>query len=282
MNPELSRSGTNVLGRVFVVTGGTQGLGLEVARVLKEQGAGGLVLVSRSESKGEEACAELSSEKTKCTFVKADLSVVEDASSVIEKAASAMKDLGLNEPISGLVNAAATTSRGNLLTTTAEDFDWQMALNVRAPFLVSQGAAKYFIANQVRGASIVNICSVASKGGAPFIMAYSASKAALACLTKNNAAELAPHNIRVNAINMGWCLTDNEDKLQQKTNGPDWHKEADAGVPIGRILRPKDVATTVNFLLSSASNMMTGSILDLHPEFADGMLSLVADEETGR
>ena len=128
----------------------------------------------------------------------------------------------------------------------------------------------------VRG-SVVNICSVASYGGAPFVMAYSASKAALVALTKNNAAELAPKHIRVNGINMGWCYTTNEDKLQTVQAGGDetWISRADESVPLGRILRPRDVAVAVGYLLSDASSMMTGAILDLHPEFAHGMLSLL-------
>uniref|UniRef100_A0A6V2PCJ6 Ketoreductase domain-containing protein n=1 Tax=Ditylum brightwellii TaxID=49249 RepID=A0A6V2PCJ6_9STRA len=279
LNPKLSATGLGVSGRVFVITGGTQGLGLAIARYLKGNGAAGLVLVSRSKEKGEKVCKELEENTCVVKFVAADLGNTEDASSVIAKAAEAMSGVG---PISGLVNAAATTGRGNLLTTTAEDFDIQMALNVRAPFLVSQGAAKHMIENKVRGGSIVNICSVAALGGAPFIMAYSASKAALAAMTKNNAAELAPKGIRVNGVNMGWCLTENEDKLQRKNSGDDWAVKADAGVPIGRILRPEDVAATVGFLLSDASAMMTGSVLSLHPEYSDGMLSLVADEDEGR
>ena len=257
---------------------------------MKDQGAAGLVLISRSADKGETVCQELSTDGCTCVFVKADLSSAEDASGVIDKASTAITESSCpTKTITGLVNAAATTSRGNLLTTTADDFDWQMALNVRAPFLVSQGFAKYLInmndsndGSAAVGGSIVNICSVAAKGGAPFIMAYSAAKAALVCMTKNNATEMARYGIRVNGVNMGWCLTDNENALQTKTNGPNWAQEADAGVPIGRILRPRDVAATVGFLLSSASNMMTGSIIDLHPEYADGMLSLVADEATGR
>ena len=126
---------------------------------------------------------------------------------------------------------------------------------------------------------MVNIASVASHGGAPFIMAYSVSKAALVALTKNNAAELAPRRIRVNAVNMGWCYTDNEDKLQKANTGDEkWIEKADAGCPLGRILRPADVASTVCFLLSSASSMMTGSVIELHPEFSEGMLSLAANE----
>uniref|UniRef100_A0A7S2HYS1 Ketoreductase domain-containing protein n=1 Tax=Helicotheca tamesis TaxID=374047 RepID=A0A7S2HYS1_9STRA len=281
LNPTLSATNLDVTGRVFVVTGGTQGLGLAIARFLKGNGAAGLVLVSRSQAKGEKVCKELQGDDGSCTvaFVSADLSKAEDASAVVPKAAEAMSGVG---PISGLVNAAATTGRGNLLTTTAEDFDMQMALNVRAPFLVSQGVAKHMIENNVKGGSIVNICSVAALGGAPFIMAYSAAKAALSSMTKNNAAELAPKGIRVNGVNMGWCLTENEDKLQRQNSGDDWAEKADAGVPIGRILRPEDVAATVGFLLSDASAMMTGSVVGLHPEYSDGMLSLVADENEGR
>ena len=80
-----------------------------------------------------------------------------------------MKDISL---ISGIVNAAAVTFRGNLMSTTAESFDIKFAINVRTPFLITQGAAKHMMENNVRG-SIVNIFSVAAKGGAPFIMEYS-------------------------------------------------------------------------------------------------------------
>lgn len=275
LNPPFSTPQLSVTGRVFVITGGSQGLGLAIARLLKEQGAAGLVLVSRSKDKGEGACSELNGGGSICVWIQADLSEAEDTSSVISKAAEAMKDVG---PISGLVNAAATTARGNLFTTTADDFDLQMNINVRAPFLITQAAAKHMIEAGVEGGSIVNIASCAAHGGAPFIMAYSSAKAALVVLTKNNAAELAPHKIRVNAINMGWTLTDNEDKIQQTEHpdGANWLQSADAGVPLGRILRPQDVATTVLFLLSDASAMMTGSILELHPEWSDGMISTSA------
>ncbi len=237
--------------------------------------------MSRSQAKGEKVCSEIQSENTNCVvkFVGADLSKAEDAMAVAPKAADAMKDVG---PISGLVNAAATTERGNLLNTTPESFDWQMAVNVRSPFLVTQGIAQHMIDNQVKGGSVVNIISNCANGGAPFIMAYSASKAALQAMTKNNAAELAPKGIRVNGVNMGWCATENEDKLQTSVNGSGWLDQADAGVPLGRILRPDDAAATVGFLLSDASSMMTGSVLALHPEYPEGLISTVANEEEGR
>ena len=274
--PPLSTPQLNVTGRVFVITGGSQGLGKAIAFVLKGQGAKGLVLVSRSADKGMEARRELDGDGCTCVWIQADLSQSKEASAVIPKAVELMKSVG---PISGVVNAAATTARGNLFTTTADDFDLQMAINVRAPFLITQAAAKHMIDSNVQGGSIVNIASCAAHGGAPFIMAYSAAKAALVVLTKNNAAQLAPHKIRVNAINMGWTFTDNEDVIQRSEHaeGNNWLQHADKGVPLGRILRPQDAASTVAFLLSNASAMMTGTILELHPEWADGMISTSAE-----
>lgn len=278
LKPPLSSASVDVSGRVFVVTGGTQGLGLECARHLKRLGAAGLVLVSRSEGRGKTACEELNDDSCRCTFIPADLSRPDEASSVIPRAIEVMRDIA---PITGVVNAAAITERGNLFTTTADAFDLQMAINVRAPFLITQAAARHMVEEAVRG-SIVNICSVASLGGAPFVMAYSASKAALVNLTKNNAAELAPKGVRVNGVNMGWCLTENEDKLQRQHSGDDWAERADDTVPLGRILRPADVAASVGFLLSDASTMMTGAVLELHPEFAPGMLSLLDEDGAAR
>jgi len=138
---------------------------------------------------------------------------------------------------------------------------------------VTQSAAKHMMDRKVtRGiGSVVNICSVAAKGGAPFILGYSCAKSALVTLTKNNAAELSRHGIRVNGVNMGWTLTENEHKLQSQVHdNEEWWRKADEGVPLGRILRPADVATTVLFLLSGASVMMTGSILGEYPTSIDG------------
>ena len=280
LNPPLSSPGYDVTGRVFLITGGTQGLGLGIARQLKERGAKGLVVVSRNAQKGGEVVDELTTRDGTCIchFLQADLGIHEQAQAVIPKAVDIMQAVG---PISGVVNAAAITARGNLQTTTVDGFDIQMAINVRAPFLITQAASKHMIASNVRG-SIVNISSCAAHGGAPFIMAYSVSKAALNALTLNNAHELAPHGIRVNSINMGWCVTENETALQTAAMGDDWTAKADAGVPLGRILRPEDVAATVGFLLSDSSSMMTGNCINLHPEYPHGMLSLLDDETKGR
>merc|ERR1711959_782540 len=204
-----------------------------------------------------------------CTayFVEADMTKPE---SLQAAAADAIKVLGGR--VDGLVNAAGSTERGNMLDTTVEMFDKQFDTNTRAPFILSQVVAKHMVEQKCRG-SIVNISSIAAKGGAPFIMAYSASKAALNTLTQNNATELAQHGIRMNAINMGWTYTDNENALMVKKAGPNWLSTADAQMPLRRLMRPVDVACTACFLVSPAAQMMTGNVLDLHPDTALGMLS---------
>merc|ERR1711977_804981 len=154
-------------------------------------------------------------------FVEADMANPE---SIQKAAAEAIEVLGGR--VDGLVNAAGTTDRGNMMDTTVEMFNKQFDTNTRAPFLLSQAVAKHMIEQKSRG-SIVNVSSLAAKGGAPFIMAYSASKAALNTLTQNNATELAPHGIRMNAINMGWTYTENENALMVAKGGPDWLSSAD-------------------------------------------------------
>ena len=320
LSPPIASNSLSVQGQYFVITGGTQGLGFAIAQQLKRNGAAGLVLVSRSVQKGQAAVAALQSPSCcRVWHVVADLRDAEQASNVMAQAEQVIHNDNNNNDnhnndeivITGLVNAAAITDRGNLFSTTATDFDAPMQVNVRAPFLLTQAFANHLlqrraalsaathaanaassssqenadtatIPNRLPQGSIVNIASCASYGGAPFIMAYSVSKAALVALTKNNAHELAPHNIRVNAINMGWCATDHEHEIQRCLRGDQWLPRADAGVPLGRILRPADVAVTVNYLLSSASSMTTACILELHPEFPHGMLALADQEPTSR
>ncbi|CAM9656612.1 unnamed protein product, partial [Choristocarpus tenellus] len=108
---------------------------------------------------------------------------------------------------------------------------------------------------------------VTAHGGLTKVSTYSVSKAALNAMTKIHAHELRSSRIRVNAINVGWTLTDNEHVVQTEEMGTvDWLQQADKGHAMGRLLRPVDVAATVGHLLSDASLMITGTVVDLHPE----------------
>jgi NAD(P)-dependent dehydrogenase (short-subunit alcohol dehydrogenase family) len=113
------------------------------------------------------------------------------------------------------------------------------------------------------GGSIVNIITMASHGGEPVLTGYSASKGALATLTRNAGYQLQPDRIRVNGLNIGWTATDGEHAVQTGTGAAeDWQAAADASRPLGRLLRPGDIAPMVTYLLSDAATMVTGSVID--------------------
>ena len=253
-------------GKVVIVTGGTSGLGRCIAILCAGAGARGVLVTGRDAARGAEVVAKINREWGEAAFVAVDLGDETAATKIMDAAIAAFGTVDL------LVNsAAACFPRGDLETTSPELWDTMMTTNVKAPFLITQALARHLKQRRARGA-VVNIGSCAAHGGAPFILAYSCSKAALACFTKNTAAELRPHGIRVNQVNMGWCLTEAEDRGQSATN-PNWLSEADAASPSGRILRPEDTAASVVHLLSESASMVTGAILDISPDMLPGIMS---------
>ena len=281
--PPLStlRVDDSLKGKAVIITGGTSGLGRCIAIACARAGARGILVTGRNATRGGETLDTIAREVVAAhgpsgvpsceicarAFVAVDLADGEAAATKIMDAA--VREFGT---VDLLVNsAAACFPRGDLETTTPELWDTMMDTNVKAPFLLTQALARHLKQRRARGA-VVNIGSCAAHGGAPFILAYSCSKAALACFTKNTAAELRPHGIRVNQVNMGWCYTEAEDRGQRQTN-ENWLAEADAASPSGRILRPEDTAASVLHLLSEASAMVTGAILDISPDMLPGIMS---------
>lgn len=245
-------------GKIAVVTGGTQGLGAAIARLLAERGAAGLVTCGRNAEKGNTVAESITAD-TGCDvrFVRADLARVEDCREVIGAADAAFGRLD------ALVNAAAITDRGTILDTSPELFDQMFAINVRAPFFLMQEAAKLMRRDKIEGA-MVNIASMSSKAGQPFIAAYCASKGALATLTRNTAYALMRDRIRVNGLNIGWMASEGEDRIQREYHGAadDWLEKAAAAQAFGRLIDPNEVARAVAFLVSEESGLMTGSMVD--------------------
>ena len=243
-------------GKVAVVTGGTQGLGAAVARLFARAGAAGIVTCGRNAGNGRAVAGEIEKASgTPVQFVRADLAVVEDVRRVTAEADGRFGRVDI------LVNAAALTDRGNLLNATPEFFDRLIAVNLRAPFFLMQDAAKVMMREGAQGA-IVNIGSVSSRAGQPFLAPYSTSKGALATLTRNSGFALMRNGIRVNQLDIGWMASDNEIALQaEETGDPDWMEKAVAGLPFGRLLDPDEVARAVLWLASGDSGMMTGSVI---------------------
>jgi len=244
-------------GRFAVVTGGTQGLGEAIASDFVERGAKGIVICGRNVDKGRAVAERLTKRGCRTEFVRADLSSVADCRQVIAAADRAFGRVDV------LVNAAAITDRGTIFDTSPELFDTMFAVNVRAPFFLTQDAVKIMRRESVSG-SVVNILSMSAHGGQSFIVAYCASKGALATLTKNVAFSLMRYRIRVNGLCIGWMDTPGEDRIMRLYHGAQdgWKEQAEAKLPMGRLLKVDEVARAVAFLASGESGMMTGSIID--------------------
>ena len=243
-------------GRAYLVTGGTQGIGAAAALALAEAGAGGVVICGRNREGGAKVKAAIEAAGAECEYVPADLARVDDC-----RALSAACDKRFGR-LDGLVNAAGITDRGTIEDTSVELWDRMFAVNVRAPFILMQDSIALMRRDAIAG-GIVNIITMSSHGGQPFITAYSASKGALATLTKNVAHAVRFDRIRVNGINMGWADTPGEHQVKMGEGLPaDWLAQAEAEQPFGRLLKPADVARLCVFLLGPQSGVMTGSLID--------------------
>jgi NAD(P)-dependent dehydrogenase (short-subunit alcohol dehydrogenase family) len=244
--------------RIAVVTGSTQGLGEAIARrLIADNMIGGLVICGRNTERGRRLAGELTGLRCRTEFVAADLTRVEDCRRVIDAAQKTFDRLDY------LVNSAATSERGTILDSSPDLFDRIVALNVRAPFFLMQGALRLMLERKTAG-SIVNILSMSSHGGQPFLSPYSMSKGALATLTRNVANSVLKDRIRVNGLNLGWMDTPGEAVVQQRFHdaGDDWLEKAERDQPLGRLVKPAEVAQVVAFLLSERAGLMTGSIID--------------------
>lgn len=244
-------------GRVAIVTGSTSGIGKAAAQLLARLGAR-VVVTGRDSERGEAVVEAIAGDGGQATFVEADLLDVEGCRRLIASATDAFGRLDV------LVNNAADTSRGDVRSTTVDDWDRIQALNLRAPFILLQAAVEVFD-RQGEGGSIVNIGSINAYIGEPKLTAYSTAKGGLMTLTKNAAAQLNASRIRVNQINAGWTLTEGEDKVKREDEGKgdDWLDEAVKTRPFGRLLEPIEIAYAVAYFASDASACVTGSVLDV-------------------
>ena len=233
-----------------------RGLGEAIAQRAAARGAAGITICGRNQDRGAEVAAALEAMDCPALYVPADLARADDCRNVID---AHEKRFG---QLFGLANVAASTARGTLESTTADEWDHMLAVNARAPFLLMQRAVKV-MKQSGHGGSIVNISSISGHGGQPFLTAYCSSKGALDILTKNAAHSLLAARIRVNSLRIGWMATPAEHEIQLKDGNPDnWLEQADASSPFGAILRPGNVAKLVVHLFSDDSMPMTGSLID--------------------
>jgi NAD(P)-dependent dehydrogenase (short-subunit alcohol dehydrogenase family) len=240
-------------GRTALVTGGSRGLGLQIAEALGEQGAK-LVLSSRKQSELDDAVAHLKTLGIEATGIAADLGTVEGVAPLVE---AAMKSLGA---IDILVNNAGATWGAPAEDHPVEAWEKVMNLNVRGIFLVSQAVGRASMIPRKSG-RIISVASIAGfKGNAPDTMktlAYNTSKGAVVNFTRALAAEWGPYNINVNAIAPGFFPS-------KMTKGVIAQFGADnlaSRAPLGRIGDDEDLKGAALLFASDAGKHITGQIL---------------------
>jgi NAD(P)-dependent dehydrogenase (short-subunit alcohol dehydrogenase family) len=244
-------------GTVALITGGTQGLGLAIARRLVREGARSIVVSGRNEARGEDAAAQIVAMGADARFIRADVSQVEDCLQLIAKSLEAFPNLN------ALVNSAASTSRGSLVDSSLEVWQENYDTNVRGPFLLMQALTRSLLERGAPG-SVVNILSISAHCGQSFLAPYASSKAALAVLTRNAANAHRRDRIRFNGIMTGWMDTPGETATQKAFHGAgdDWLAKAEAAQPMGQLVKPEQLAVLATYMLSPESGVMTGSLVD--------------------
>ena len=235
-------------GKVAIVTEGNTGLGQ--AYVVELAKAGADLFVVTYDRAWDETRAMVEAEGRKVEFFQADLTDRTQVSKTVEECIKVYGKIDI------LVNNAGTIRRGPLLEYKDEDWDAVMAINIDSVYHLSQDVAKVMV-KQGAG-KIINIASMLAFQGGKFVPPYTASKHAVAGITKAFANELAAHNIQINALTPGYIKTANTAPIRadEKRNA-----EILSRIPAERWADPFDLMGAVVFLASKASDYVNGHIL---------------------
>ena len=241
--------------KVAVVTGAASGFGAGTAELFAAQGAG-VVVADISDEAGEAVVESINTSGGRAVYVHADVTSRGDAKRMIQAA----NDLGGGLDI--LVNNAGYSHRNKQFSdVTDEEFDKVYNVNVKAVFIAIQEALP--VLRERGGGCISNTSSTAALRPRPGLAVYCSSKGAVSNLTKALAVELAPDNVRVNAI----CPVIGETGMLETFMGvpdtPENRKKFEATIPLGRFSTPNDIAQTMLFLASDDASFLTGVALEV-------------------
>ena len=248
------QSGKRLGGKIAVVTGSAMGLGEAIARGFARQGA-------------KVACIDVQSAPNEA-LVAAIASGGGDAVSLIGDVARAADTERLAKAVTGhygridilVNNAGVLPSRETVLNTSEADWDETMRVNVKGVFLMSKAVIPEMI--KAGGGALVNVSSITGLVGLPVRPAYSASKGAVAILTKQMAVDFGGDNIRVNALSPSFVITAINKAMfdKMKEEGEPWERLLDMH-PLRHLGQPEDVANAAIFLASDEARWITGIIL---------------------
>jgi 3alpha(or 20beta)-hydroxysteroid dehydrogenase len=242
----MANNSGRVVGKVALVTGARQGIGLATARVLASEGA---QVVLGDVGGVEEAVASIVAEGGEAIGTHLDVTSAASAEAAVALAVERFGGLDI------LINNAGIAGRGSLLDVTDELWDRILQVNLKGPFICARAA----VPSMRRGGAIVNLASLAGRASSPAMAcAYSASKAGLLGLTRHLAKELAPLGIRVAAVNPGVVAT----SMLEIGYDADRLAQTIASVPLGRSAQPEEIARVIVFLASDDASYVTGASLD--------------------
>ncbi len=239
----------NLEGKVTIVTGGTRGIGFETVKAFLEEGAKVILFGSRKETV-DKSVSELKELGYEVGGYYPDLNNFSEIEKVIKEIHDKYHHIDI------LINNAGMSANKKIEETTSEDFSKIMDLNVNAMFNVTKAVVPFM--KEEKEGVILNTSSMVSIYGQPSGVGYPASKFAVNGLTKSLARELAPFNIRVNAVAPGITKTDMVANLPKEMIEP-----LIKTIPLGRIGEPRDIANAFLFLASPMASYITGVILQV-------------------
>jgi NAD(P)-dependent dehydrogenase (short-subunit alcohol dehydrogenase family) len=233
--------------KIAIITGGASGIGFAIAKTFVRSGIK-VILIGRDKSRLKLACETLG---VLSDFVGCDLSQLEELPSIVEKIKETHGRIDI------LVNNAGMHLKKPLDDVTDIDFQKVILTNQTAMFSLTREVVKV-MAVQCSGV-VLNISSMASQYGLPYVIAYTASKSAIEGMTRAMAVELAKYGIRVNCLAPGFIKTNMSTLALDKD--PERKKKVLSRTPLGRLGKPEEVASAALFLVTESSSFITGVIL---------------------
>jgi NAD(P)-dependent dehydrogenase (short-subunit alcohol dehydrogenase family) len=249
MNPPIAR----LAGRTALVTGGTSGIGLATARRLAQDGAAVMVL-GRDAARVAQALETLRAAVPGATFAGTAADVTDPAA----MAAAVAEAAALGSRLDALVASAGIDGEGkDVLDLDADAFARILDVNIRGLFLAGQAAARHMTADG-RGGSIVLLASVNGLEAEPGFADYNTSKGGAVLLARSMARDLAGRGVRVNAVCPGYVRTP---MTEAYLEDPSTLETINAGIPMGRVADPAEIAAVIAFLVSDEASYVTGSAI---------------------
>lgn len=236
--------------KLALITGGTRGIGKQIAITLAKVGYDIAINYRTQNEDLENTKKEIEAQNVKCIAVKGDVSNFEDTQKFVKEIIEAYGKIDV------LVNNAGITKDTLLLRMKKEDFENVINVNLVGTFNVTKNVIPYMM--KAHSGRIINISSVVGISGNAGQTNYSASKAGIIGFTKSLAKEVASRNIAVNAVAPGFIQTSMTDVLKDEIK-----EEIAKTIPLNKLGTPQDVANVVKFLASEDSSYITGQVINV-------------------